>query len=378
LKQHFSGKSLRDWLSRCTLKIPGCIPCYPLLGLLRGSAYDVLALPFSEQTLISRIRTVHAALKARGRKASPKRAHLRVIQGIGDDCAVLGIPPGQDLLVTTDFSLEAVHFRREWHPPESVGHRTLTRGLSDIAAMGGEPRAAFLSLALPPKLQQAWVDRFFRGFLKLAAEFGVTLAGGDISQSHSGILADVVVVGTVPKGGAVQRSGARPGDRIYVSGRLGGSAATLRLLSSKHQSLNPRRSPAHFFPTPRVELGRVLRTKRLASSMIDISDGLSTDLGHICEESGVGAEIWEKRIPRASVGKPPEAVAFKFAIHGGEDYELLFTVRPERHVPQEISGVPLTCIGEITRNRQLSLIRNHRTRSKLEIRGWEHFGSPPA
>src|SRR6266851_776131 len=186
-----------------------------------NSAYHIPALPLPERGLIARIR----------RRARPSPA---VIAGIGDDCAILRIPETHEILLTTDFSLEGVHFRREWHPPESVGHRCLARGLSDIAAMGGDPVAAFLSLALPAKLPQRWVDRFFDGLLKLAAEFKVPLAGGDTSQSPTGILADIVVLGSVPKGKAILRSGARAGDRIYVTGELGGSAAELELLDSRN------------------------------------------------------------------------------------------------------------------------------------------------
>ena len=137
------------------------------------------------------------------------------------------IPRGHEALVTTDFSLENVHFKRAWHPPESVGHRCLARGLSDIAAMGGEPLAVFLSLAVPRDLPQSWVDGFLRGLLKLAGEFKVSLAGGDTAESPGGIVADIMVLGSVPKGKAVLRSGARPGDRIYVTGELGASAATI-------------------------------------------------------------------------------------------------------------------------------------------------------
>ena len=153
-----------------------------------------------------------------------------LIAGIGDDCAVLQLPPAHEALVTTDFSLEGIHFRRDWHPPEIVGHRCLTRGLSDIAAMGGEPVAAFLSLALPRDLSQAWVARFLNGFLRLARQFKVPLAGGDTAESPAGILADIVVLGSVPRGKAILRSGARPADRIYVSGELGAAAATLTFM----------------------------------------------------------------------------------------------------------------------------------------------------
>jgi len=348
------------------------------LGLGTTSAYDVFALPLPEKSLISRIgiaaanRPSAGSLKAgsRGRRR-PRNSH--VVTGIGDDCAVLRVPAGHELLATTDFSLEGVHFRREWHPPESVGHRCLARGLSDIAAMGGEPFAAFLSLALPPKLPQTWVDHFMKGLLNLARQFGVTLAGGDTAQSLSGVLADILVLGSVPKGKAVLRSGARPGDRIYVTGALGGSAAALNLLFSKGKKLAPRRFSAHFFPMPRIQQGRVLRTKNIPSSMIDISDGLSTDLNHICEESGVGAEIWAEAIPRALLGRPSKPVELDFALHGGEDYELLFTARPRHRVPFQISGVPVTCIGEITRRKQVSLIDEAAARSPFEPGGWEHF-----
>lgn len=174
-----------------------------------------------EKKLIKRIR------RSAGRGKS-------VVTGIGDDSAVLRIPPGHEMLVTTDFTIEGVHFRRGWHPPELVGRRCLTRGLSDIAAMGGEPRAAFLSLAFAEDVSQKWIERFLKGLLNLAKEFKVPLAGGDTAQSAGGVQADIVVVGSVPKGEAVLRSGARAGEHIYVTGALGGSAAVLaRLMESK-------------------------------------------------------------------------------------------------------------------------------------------------
>src|SRR5436190_1739464 len=184
-------------------------------------------MPMSEKALIARIR----------RKAVPGRS---IVTGIGDDSAVLKIPKGHQALVTTDFSLEGVHFRRAWHPAESVGHRCLARGLSDIAAMGGAPVAAFLSLALPAETDARWVDGFLAGLLKLAARFGVPLAGGDVAESAGGIAADVVVLGSVARGGALLRSGARVGDSIYVTGELGTSAAVLHALRER----NPRGADA--------------------------------------------------------------------------------------------------------------------------------------
>jgi thiamine-monophosphate kinase len=284
----------------------------------------------------------------------------------------------QDLLVTTDFSLEGIHFRRDWHSAESVGYRCLTRGLSDIAAMGGKPVAAFLSLALPRDTPQSWVSRFGRSLISLAERYGVTLAGGDTAESLHGILADIVVVGSVPKGQAVLRSGARPSDRIYVSGELGGSAAAVRVMQKnmrekRKQKTNPREYPRHFFPEPRIELGRILREKGLASAMIDISDGLSTDLVHICEESSVGAEIQAEAVPLASVGKPSREVDLELALHGGEDYELLFTAPRSKRIPRRIAGIPITQIGHITRGRKIFLMNRSGVGLELEPQGWEHF-----
>jgi len=298
--------------------------------------------------------------------------------GIGDDCAVLRLVTrrgkGKDALVTTDFTLEGIHFRRDWHSAESVGHRCLARGLSDIAAMGGEPVAAFLSLALPRDLPQSWVGRFARSLISVAERYGATLAGGDTAESPNGILADIIVVGAVPAGKAVLRSGARPGERIYVSGELGGSAAAVVQMRAKpKRKLNPREYSRHFFPEPRIELGRILREKGLASAMIDISDGFSTDLAHICEESGVGAEIDAEAIPRASVGKPAREVDLQLALHGGEDYELLFTARPGKRIPSRIAGVPVTHVGHITRGRNIFLRNRAGVAYQLQPRGWEHF-----
>jgi thiamine-monophosphate kinase len=312
----------------------------------------------SEKSLIVRIRGLQ----------HPGRG---VIKGIGDDCAVLRIPSGHEVLVTTDFSLEEVHFRRKLHSPEVVGHRCLTRGLSDIAAMGAQPIAAFLSLALPRKLPQAWVDGFLKGLLELAHEFGVSLAGGDTAESRSGILADIVVVGSAPKGTAVRRSGARAGDWIYVSGQLGGSAATLRLLFSGRK-LRPGDYAPHFHPMPRIQVGQWLRQKKLASAMIDISDGLSTDLSHICEESRVGAEIVAEAVPRAMIGRPLRQVDLDFALHGGDDYELLFTAAPEKRVPTRIAGVPISRIGQVRAGRRMILKSDRRT-VELKPEGWQHF-----
>jgi thiamine-monophosphate kinase len=342
---------------------------------------NVLPVPLPEHQLIARLR------RAAGKSPA-------VIRGIGDDAALLRPPAGHELLVTTDLSLEGVHFRREWHPPESVGHRVLARGLSDIAAMGGEPLAAFLSLAVPAETPQKWVDGFLAGFSRLACRFRVPLSGGDTGESREGIVADIVVVGSVPRGKALLRSGARPGDSIYVTGELGRSAAVLhRLQASENLGAPPFRhhlakggdvrrltSPdlaPHFFPTPRLDAGRRLRD--IASAAIDISDGLSTDLAHICEESGVAAVIHEHSIPR---GVSFTGSSLHFALHGGEDYELLFTAPASARVPAKIpaktGGVRVTRIGEVIRGSPKSktplfLADSHGQRKPLVPAGWQHF-----
>ena len=328
-------------------------------------------MPLPEKQLIAQIRRM-AATSTDGGSRLPQRA---IVKGIGDDCAVLRLLPGRDSLVTTDFTLEGIHFRRDWHPPESVGHRCLARGLSDVAAMGGEPLAAFLSIALPRGLPQAWVGRFARSLISLAEKYGVTLAGGDTAESPNGVLADIMVVGMVPKGKVILRSGARPGDRIFVTGELGGSAAAIVQMMATRKKVSARCYVRHFYPEPRLGIGRLLREKQLASAMIDLSDGLSTDLAHICEESGVGAELQPEMIPRARVGKPAREVHLDLALHGGEDYELLFTAPAGKRVPRQIAGVALTEIGRITRGRKI-VVRNARGIGyEMEPKGWEHFGS---
>ena len=327
-------------------------------------------MPLPEKELIAQIRRMAASV-THGRTRSRNRA---ILSGIGDDCAVLRLLAGRDSLITTDFTLERIHFRRDWHPPESVGHRCLARGLSDIAAMGGEPVAAFLSLALPRDLPQPWVGRFVRSLVSLAERYGARLSGGDTAESPGGILADIIVVGAVTKGTAVLRSGARAGDRIFVTGDLGGSATALvQMRAQPKKKLNPRNYSRHFYPEPRIEVGRILREKGLASAMIDTSDGLSTDLAHICEESRVGAELNAALIPRARVGKPAREIDLDLALHGGEDYELLFTAPAAKRVPSEIAGVALTQIGHITRACGIFVNNPGGVAYELHPQGWEHF-----
>ncbi|MGA3131783.1 MAG: thiamine-phosphate kinase [Terracidiphilus sp.] len=337
-----------------------------------------------------------AAQSARGRQFSHNGLRL----GIGDDCALLRIGPGEELAVTTDLAVEGQHFRLAWHPPESIGHRTLARGLSDLAAMGARPVAAFLSLGLPKTLVQnakgrgPWMERFLDGFFALAREFQTPLAGGDLAESSVAV-ADIVLTGAVRRGKALLRSGARPDDLLYVTGTLGGAAAALARLAqwaeggpgarrdkSGSAHFTPPRIPAklqtllapHLFPQPRVAQGQWLAQRGLASAAIDLSDGLSTDLNHLCEESHVAAEVDAAALPIHS------DATIEQALHGGEDYELLFTAPPAARVPRRIAGVPVTRIGRMMRARRgrpaAALFNTEGGAHGAQVltpQGWEHF-----
>ncbi len=325
------------------------------------------------------LQTIRARAGGRNGDSAAAGTKSRVQLGIGDDCALLRPRAGEELAVTTDLSIEGRHFRLDWHPPESVGHRTLARGLSDLAAMGARPVAAFLSLGLPRGLTlgegktAAWVTRFLDGLLALAEGHRVPLAGGDLAESPMAI-ADIVLTGSVPQGKALLRSGARPGDRIYVTGSLGGAAAELAALEANPQSFAGataagRQSP-HLYPQPRVAQGLWLRRRGLASAAMDLSDGLSTDLAHLCEESGVAAEIDATALPLG----PGATLAM--ALHGGEDYELLFTAPEKAKIPSRIAGVAVTGIGRMAAQkarRPRVTLRTEKGSEPLLPQGWEHF-----
>jgi thiamine-monophosphate kinase len=326
--------------------------------------------------------------RIRERASQTKTKSLRL--GIGDDCALLNLRQGEELAITTDLSIAGRHFRLDWHQPESIGHRALARGLSDLAAMGARPIAAFLSLGLPRELittthgRTPWVQRFLDGLLALGRGNKTPLAGGDLSESPVAI-ADIVLTGAVPHGKALLRSGARPGHLIYVTGSLGGAAAGLERLADLANSSglqggrpNPPRIPKrlavqlapHLYPQPRIAQGLLLQRRGIASSAIDLSDGISTDLAHICEESLVAADVDASLLPIY-----PGATLAQ-ALNGGEDYELLFTVPAKVYVPKQIGGVPITCIGHMVKARvgtpAVTLLTPQGPRP-LEPKGWQHF-----
>ncbi len=303
---------------------------------------------------------------ARGRGAG-----LRL--GIGDDSALVRPRPGFETILTTDLSIEGVHYVRALHPPRAVGHRALARALSDVAAMGGRPRFALLSLAVSSDVSRHWVEEFYAGLLALARRESVRLIGGDTAVVAGRGFADVVVVGEVAVGRALLRSGARPGDHIYVSGRLGLSALGLELLKSKRRRGLNAAVRAHLFPAPRVALGQFLAERRLASALMDLSDGLSLDLARLCQASGVGAQLRAECIPRAGFGGARRSL--ERALHGGEDYELLFTVPGHKisQMPASFRGVPLHSVGRMVAARGISLELPDGTRSTLAPQGYDHF-----
>jgi len=318
------------------------------------------------------------------------RSDAAVALGIGDDCAVVRPPKGHEVLVTTDFSLEGKHFRRDWHPGRSAGHRCLARGLSDLAAMGAKPLAAFLSLAVPAEMirradGRAWLNDFLDGLFRLSDRVGVVIAGGDTAGAPGAeMLADIVLLGSAPRGTALRRSGARVGDAIYVTGHLGGAAAELDALAKqprrfKRVEWSEDEGHPHLFPSPRLRVGEMLRRRGIASAAIDVSDGLSTDLRHLCEESAVDAEIEVAALP-----VHPLAVAYgidealRMALHGGEDYELLFTAAAKTRVPRNVDGVSVTRIGtmvapRLRTKRKMMLIHGNGRREVLHAGGWEHL-----
>ncbi|HEX8458296.1 MAG TPA: thiamine-phosphate kinase [Pyrinomonadaceae bacterium] len=321
-----------------------------------------------------------------------------LVLGIGDDAAVLRGRAGVDSVVTADLLVEDVDFRRT-ALPEDIGYKALAVSLSDVAAMGARALWALLSLGLPQTIYDSpYATGIYEGFLSAAREFGVALIGGDVSRTPERIVIDSIVIGETTRGRAVLRSGARPGDHIYVTGTLGGAAAGLKLLehargqrtrAARERTLSALAELARrqARPVPRVRCGVLLGERRLASAMIDLSDGLSSDLAHLCEQSGVGAHIEAARIPIAPLLKRAAALnrtrlareltedALALALHGGEDFELLFTVRPRNaaRLPPTLGGVRLTRIGEVTEARAGIRISQGARTTLLRPSGFEHF-----
>jgi thiamine-monophosphate kinase len=329
----------------------------------------------AEDQLIRRI--------SRGVPSQSGRASGTLRLGIGDDAAIVAPSGGVDLVLSCDAFLEGVHFLAKVHPPDSVGYKSLARATSDLAAMGATPRFFMLALALPVERTGEWLGEFLRGMGCAARSLGMRLIGGDTTKSGA-VAINLTVLGEVASGRGLTRSGARAGDLIYVSGVLGRAELGLKLVlagQGRQRSVAAIVRP-HLYPRIRVALGAWLARRRIASAMIDISDGLSTDLTRLAEASGVGARVRIGLIPATPVPEPVSRLLgnrrlnpLQLALHGGDDYELLFTV-PRRKV-KRLRTAPgfaeLTCIGEITPERRLLLVDRHGKAKALKPRGWDPF-----
>jgi thiamine-monophosphate kinase len=314
----------------------------------------------------------------------PNRAassHLKM--GIGDDAAIISPLAHTECVLSCDTFLENVHFRVKTHPPDSVGYKALARATSDLAAMGAAPRYFLLTLALPNARAGSWLDALLKGMARAARELGITVIGGDTTQSRT-VFISITVLGEITPGRALTRSGARPGDIIYVSGKLGRAQLGLELVLRGHARNRQLRDlvQPHLYPKIHIELGSWLAKQHIATSAMDLSDGLSTDLARLCTASKVGAIIYASKIsiaaiPLAAARKltKPKLDPLQRALHAGEDYELLFTI--PAHQTKKLRRAPgaasITPIGEITRDRQLILVAPDGNTTTLESQGWDPF-----
>jgi len=326
----------------------------------------------NEDAILRRI-----AYSFRPSRNQPARQFIAL--GIGDDAALFCPKPGHETILTCDWFLEGTHFLREKHPPDSVGWKCLARAVSDIAAMGGAPRCFLLSLALPETHTGRWLDLFLGGLRRASRKFQCALAGGDTTRRNE-ILINVTVVGEVRSASALLRSGARPDDILYVSGRLGEAELGLQIVRQSQGSASKKNplTRKHLYPEPRLALAQWLVKKGLATAMMDLSDGLSSDLPRFCTASAVGARLEKAKIPQ--IQTPEVAVRhgrdpLQLALHGGDDYELLFAVplSKAKLIPETFRGVRLTAIGKITRKRQLMLLEENGRARKLMPCGWDPF-----
>jgi thiamine-monophosphate kinase len=308
--------------------------------------------------------------------------------GIGDDCAVLSKDAKTDLVMTTDLLVEDVDFRFDWITPEFLGHKALAISLSDIAAMGAKPVWAMLSVGVPARIWKTdFVERFYDGWFALAKKFNVELVGGDVSRTPDKIVVDSIAAGEAKKNKAVLRSGARDGDLIFVTGALGGAAAALKLLESGERfekSPNKNLFLRQLQPQPQTKVGQILGKENLATAMIDLSDGLSSDLAHLCRASNVGAKIYADKIPldanfknlsRSKKYKTFFSDNLNFALNGGEDFELLFTVNPKKvsRLKEELKNFSFSHIGEITANVEMIELSGKEKTEILHANGFRHF-----
>lgn len=309
----------------------------------------------------------------------------QVIKSIGDDCAVVQPSPDTEIIVTTDTQEEGVHYRLDWATPEDIGWRCMAVNVSDIAAMAGWPLGAVVALSLPPALDVAFVDGLYTGMQALAQEMACPIIGGNMTKASGRVSVTITILGEVPKGQAIYRSGARPGDEIWVTGTLGGAKAGLEVLLKPDAVAGLPTDDAltrYRRPRPRLLEAQFLRQHTNLNSLLDISDGLSGDLRHICEASGVGACIEAEAVPMhrdtRQIARALQADPLAFALHGGEDFELCFTAAPEQidgmraDFEQRFHG-ELTRVGRITEGERVTLVAVDGSETVLPSRGYDHF-----
>ncbi|MGH9860551.1 MAG: thiamine-phosphate kinase [Candidatus Acidiferrales bacterium] len=298
----------------------------------------------------------------------------------GDDAAIFAVDSQNQWIISTDWFLEGIHFLPSIHPPDSIGFKALARAASDLAAMGAAPRFFLMALALPPSRSRTWLDQMLAGMRRASCRFRLQLAGGDTTR-YSSLALNITVIGTVNPGRAISRANARPGHLLYVSGALGGAQLGLQLLRAGASRASPGAKSLlrpHLYPEPRLALGQWLASKQLASAMIDVSDGLSTDLHNLCRASGVGAQVRRAAIPCVNLSpglRKQDLDPLRLALHGGDDYELLFTIprRFAHHIPAKFHGLPLTAIGEITKSKRILLLHQDGHTTPLAPSGWDSF-----
>jgi thiamine-monophosphate kinase len=323
----------------------------------------------TEDDLLARIR------RALG---PPPRSSSGLALAVGDDAAILRPRPGYETVLTCDWFLEGAHFLLDRHPADSIGWKCLARAMSDLAAMGARPRCFLLSLAVPAARAGNWLDRFLSGLGSAARRLGCPAAGGDTTRSDL-VAINMTVVGECRRGRAVKRSGARAGDAIFVSGRLGEAELGLRLARAAKGRVDARdaRLRKHLYPEPRIALGAWLASKRLATAMMDLSDGLSSDLPRLCQASGVGARIAARRIPRPRLSglAAQKYDGLSLALDGGDDYELLFTVSRQKisQIPRRIGRTSLTAIGQVVADKGVVIDAGGQQAISLANRGWDPF-----
>ena len=317
---------------------------------------------------------------------------IGLTRGIGDDAAVVEQIAGRESVITTDLLVEGIDFHRNTGTPFLLGHKALAVSLSDIAAMGARPKWALLSVGVPNEVWESnFLERFYEGFLSLADRYDTKLIGGDTSRTLEKVVIDSIVIGECARGKSIPRSGAKPGDQIFISGSLGGAAAGLRLLEygariGMNTTPQEETSPAvdlllrrHLQPEPRVGWGMILGQESLATAMVDISDSLSSDLIHLCKESRVGALIESAHLPLnpsvTALSGRRALDPLMLALHGGEDFELLFTVAPEKiaKLPRKVDGVTISHIGEVVPATEGVKIRERSHVWDLVAGGWNHF-----